>query len=585
MLRSLATVLVLTACAPSDADPDSPHSEWDFGAPPVCEDDRFGPSTAEFPAARLGGGFERDLVLCPGKRDWFSIDARPGDRVRVGVMAEGEVDAVLLDVGGETLDEGRGAAVWLRATVPPGGLRVGVGGVGRYTLHVDPEAFEGRCDEDDNDSPDRATSLTEGVHTACFGDEDWYVIEASSGGRVDISVQHEGGGPVELAVYDATGRFEAARTTAEEGRVGDVARVAGDPSRVLVRVRPANDSGEARYVLIVDEATDPEARPGSRTGRVSAFDRPLTPDGFGPDDTWAVDGLQVDVVDEGVVVASGLTDGDGRYTIRYVSSGEVEVVVRAEVHVGDRRVSVEDHDGRVWRGTGPGAMDAAIHIAATAAEGLRRSASQLPDRAAPLPVRFRWQPGASADDCNTCFRPGPRPVIDLSGKASDPDEWDDAVILHELGHHLAAVYSRDDSTGGRHGGARTAPEIAWSEGWASWFSAWLAEDPVLLDARLDTVRITDLEAMEEEDAFGVDGELVSERLVAAVLWDLYDDPEDDDDPVALDEAVMWAAFLGLREAAPGVDLADFLDRVVCEAPRITEVLEARGYPYAPPECP
>ena len=586
MVRSLVTVLVLAACAPVDADPDTPDvGAADLGGPPVCEDDRFGPGTPELPAARLGAGVERDLVLCSGRADWFAVDARPGDSLRVDVEGAGALDAALVDDAGEPLDAGEGDAVTLRAAVPPGGIRLVVRGEGRYTLRVDLEAFEGRCDDEEDDAPERAAALPDAVRTACFGDEDWYAVEAGAGDRVAAVVQHDDGGPVEVGIYDASGRYQAARATADDGDDGMVARVAGPDGRVLLRVRAARDIGEARYRLRADILPDEAARRGSRTGRISAIDRPLGPEGFGPDTPWTVEGLRVDAVGGGGVVGSSVTDAEGRYTIDFVSSGEVEVEARAEVHVGARVVTVEDHDGRVWRGAEPGALDAAVHIAATAADGLRRASIHLPERRAGLPVRFRWQPGAAPDDCNTCFRPGPRPVVDLSGKASDPDEWDDAVILHELGHHLAAVYSRDDSSGGRHAGARTAPEIAWSEGWATFFASWVTGAPAQLDARLDTVRVTDLETMDEPDAFGVDGELVSERLVAAVLWDLYDDPDDDDDPVAVGDAVVWDALLGLRDAAPGVDLADFLDLVVCDAPGISEVLEARGYPYAPPECP
>jgi hypothetical protein len=90
--------------------------------------------------------------------------------------------------------------------------------------------------------------------------------------------------------------------------------------------------------------------------------------------------------------------------------------------------------------------------------------------------------------------------------------------------------------------------------------------------------------MEDEDAVGVVDGLVSERLVAAVLWDLFDAGPDDDDDVALSEALLWSAFASLADAVPPATLDDFLDVVGCEDAAVLDVLRARDYPYAP-DCP
>src|SRR5207247_3506066 len=60
----------------------------------------------------------------------------------------------------------------------------------------------------------------------------------------------------------------------------------------------------------------------------------------------------------------------------------------------------------------------------------------------------------------------------LGDRNDDSDELDDSVIAHEYGHMIAATFSRDDSPGGEtHLGDVLDPRVAWSEGWANFFSA------------------------------------------------------------------------------------------------------------------
>ncbi len=54
----------------------------------------------------------------------------------------------------------------------------------------------------------------------------------------------------------------------------------------------------------------------------------------------------------------------------------------------------------------------------------------------------------------------------------DTDHFDDAVIIHELGHHVETVCGTMDSPGGSHNGMyRIDPRLAWSEGWGNFFGA------------------------------------------------------------------------------------------------------------------
>ncbi len=64
-----------------------------------------------------------------------------------------------------------------------------------------------------------------------------------------------------------------------------------------------------------------------------------------------------------------------------------------------------------------------------------------------------------------------RQLYILGRQDDDTDEYDESVVAHEWGHYFQSAFSRDDSMGGRHGGAddRLDRRIAFSEGWGN---AW-----------------------------------------------------------------------------------------------------------------
>ena len=82
-------------------------------------------------------------------------------------------------------------------------------------------------------------------------------------------------------------------------------------------------------------------------------------------------------------------------------------------------------------------------------------------------------------NCGACFAQWPVTVAGRRWEAqawfsADGDEayWSDAVSLHELGHWTMASYGTVPDEGGPHTlGVPTFPGQAWSEGWATFFSA------------------------------------------------------------------------------------------------------------------
>ena len=83
----------------------------------------------------------------------------------------------------------------------------------------------------------------------------------------------------------------------------------------------------------------------------------------------------------------------------------------------------------------------------------------------------------------TYFDPASREMAFL-GSVVDPDEFDDAVILHEFGHYIMDAISKDNSEGGQHSITDQALDLrlAWSEGVATWISCAIRDNDEYLDS-------------------------------------------------------------------------------------------------------
>lgn len=91
-----------------------------------------------------------------------------------------------------------------------------------------------------------------------------------------------------------------------------------------------------------------------------------------------------------------------------------------------------------------------------------------------------WFGPEVAWSCGACFTKTPTldatwsfdSQIFMPATSTDEAYWSAAVIAHELGHWLMATYGVSPGEGGSHIlGIPTHPGIAWSEGFATWFSA------------------------------------------------------------------------------------------------------------------
>jgi hypothetical protein len=158
----------------------------------------------------------------------------------------------------------------------------------------------------------------------------------------------------------------------------------------------------------------------------------------------------------------------------------------------------------------------------------------------------------------------------LGDRAIDSDEFDDAVILHEYAHMIAARFSRDDSPGGSHGmGQIEDPRLAWSEGLANFFSSAVRNDPVYRDSRgANGVSVLRYDLEDNIPAGDVPG-YWSETSVGSLLWDMFDDHADAGDSVQASFSSIWTALVDLRSARY-VYLPLFLDRFVERNPGVVD---------------
>jgi len=260
------------------------------------------------------------------------------------------------------------------------------------------------------------------------------------------------------------------------------------------------------------------------------------------------------------VLGSGITTVTGRYRIAIPSAGydtiQVRCYARNNVSVPNavvknnttERATYAVVSSPVYADTN-GKTDIDMDITTGSAAGafnvfdtaVRAMLFIAPCLEEPFPLlTFYWEPG-SYD--GTYYYPFFN-SIHLLGKTSDTDEYDDDIILHEIGHYICGNFSRDDSPGGSHSlaGLYTVT-LAWSEGWAHFFSSAVRDEGWQIDTFFGATSCWSLELPSYEPAVRGSN---NEVAVGAVLWDMYDShstsddlPAGDDEHLALGFEEIW----------------------------------------------
>jgi hypothetical protein len=156
----------------------------------------------------------------------------------------------------------------------------------------------------------------------------------------------------------------------------------------------------------------------------------------------------------------------------------------------------------------------------------------------------------------------------LGDRSVDSDEFDDSVILHEYGHLVAAAFSHDSSPGGIHIlGDILDPRVAWSEGWANFFSCAVRNVPFYRDSYgPNGARVLRYDLRENVPQGDMPG-YWSEFSVHSILWDLVGSKSDDSDSIEQPFQVLWPAFTDLKQDQ-FVYLPYFLEHLIARNPQI-----------------
>lgn len=154
----------------------------------------------------------------------------------------------------------------------------------------------------------------------------------------------------------------------------------------------------------------------------------------------------------------------------------------------------------------------------------------------PPSLRVFWEQGRE-ENSRFVYEEGQNKIY-LNGSLTDPDEFDDDMIMHEFGHYVAYNFARDDTPGGYHTiFGHYDLRLAWSEGWAHYYSAscrrWVHETfktgegrypfySYVVDNKISSSSSFELESPSPEVS-GADNEVA----VSAVLWDIIDSSNED----------------------------------------------------------
>lgn len=184
-------------------------------------------------------------------------------------------------------------------------------------------------------------------------------------------------------------------------------------------------------------------------------------------------------------------------------------------------------------------------------DAVRQGADFVRARGAAAPKALvRW---AKKNTDGGYYEPGTN-RISLRGDDLAADEFDDAVILHEYGHLVADKLSVDKNPGGVHYYDQSSSRaLAWSEGWASFFSCAVRNDPFMIDSYFSQLYgfIADLESFTDIFTFDYRRGDDVEICVAAALWDIYDSRNEYRDSISNGIAGIWKVFTdGFTDARP-----------------------------------
>jgi hypothetical protein len=345
------------------------------------------------------------------------------------------------------------------------------------------------------------------------------------------------------------------------------------------------------FLVVVYGCGDGKGQPftGTVSGTASYEDRAYDQNGFtGQNSVRPIRFADVEVVrtTDGAVLASTATDSAGAFSLTFTNSEGPGIYLRVLSRTANPsvNVAVTDTADNLYAAAGTSfnertaipttvsltapvvtarneAIGGAFHIMDRFIDGsefVRTLSGQVP----PL-VTARWEIGTGGTSYDSDLD-----QISVAGgsglQTGDHDEYDDSVLLHEYGHHIANHFSKDDSPGGVHFLSDNTEDIrlAWSEGWATFFAGAVLASPTYIDTvggdpPSNSASAFDLETRAAGSPLTY---TTNEGAVATVLWDIFDQSTTEAfDGLGGHMADIWDVFTNVLTTATTVSMEDFWD--------------------------
>ncbi|MEZ4709824.1 MAG: VWA domain-containing protein [Caldilineaceae bacterium] len=142
-------------------------------------------------------------------------------------------------------------------------------------------------------------------------------------------------------------------------------------------------------------------------------------------------------------------------------------------------------------------------------------------------AEINWEAGD--DDDKSYYNGYVWDQITIADGPSDPDQWDDSVIIHEWTHQADDNYGCDDNPGGDHSSSENLGdlELAWSEGYANYNQSSVRTARGYTDGNWyldgDSMGVMSGYNLETRHTFSTTlNTSFNEAAIAAMLWDLED---------------------------------------------------------------
>lgn len=209
-----------------------------------CPDDAFEQDDTQQTATAIAVPFSETLRVCPGDDDWFEVPLTKGGEVQIDatfVNADGDVDLILLDSGGDTVANSVSTSddesfTYVAAGTDVYVLRVHLFGLtpdegNQYALEITTSCPDDPSEENDTQGgaspivvPFADTDLR-----VCPGDGDWFSFALAEGEQVQITATFvDAKGNIDLVLHDPSGAtVDTATSSSDNEELTYVAESAG----------------------------------------------------------------------------------------------------------------------------------------------------------------------------------------------------------------------------------------------------------------------------------------------------------------------------------------------------------------------